>query len=365
MGGAAVCGSGKEIAAEGLGGERALGMRLRPYFGRLDYKYIAEWVNDERTHGLWCGNLMPYPMSEESLEALLEKDAREWDGHGFMATENDGTPIGFLCYSVNTADNGGFLKFVLLNPSLRGRGYGTRMMKLALKYAFDITGVDFVGINVFHVNQGARRCYEKAGFVLQTVTEAVYRHGDEVWNRCHMVAGRESRGRQEGCRTGETLCPAQRPAVEPEGDQAHRPAYLYHGSQYRFDVVIPHEASGECESESRRAIYAAETVDAVIPFALPIRWYPDTPDGKRSFNCQNGVVQLQYGSLDPHGVGYIYKLKSQGFEKIDGWQWISAQEAVPEEIMEIRVSDYLDRVVFSEEARAINDFLYGTGEMKE
>lgn len=306
-------------------------MRLRPYFGKNDYKYIAKWVNDERIHRLWCGDLLTYPISEESLAGLLEKNAGEWGGHGFIVTEDDGTPIGFFCYSVNASANSGFMSFVVLDPGLRGKGWGTRMMKLALKYAFDITGVDSVGINVFDVNQGARRCYEKAGFVLQGVTEAAYRHGDEEWGRCRMAAARESRV----------------------------PEYLYHGSQYRFDVVIPHAASGECERESLKAIYAAETVDAVIPFALPIRWYPDSPEGRREFTCRDGVIRLRYGSLNPDGVGYVYKLKSEGFEKIDGWQWISRQEAVPEEIMEIRVRDYLNRVSFSEEAKEINDLLYG------
>lgn len=309
---------------------------------------------------MWCGNLIPYPVSEEALEGLLEKDAREWDGHGFMATEDDGTPIGFFCYSVNTSDNTGFLKFVVLDPNLRGRGYGTRMMKLALKYAFDVTGVDLVGINVFHVNQGARRCYEKAGFTLQAVTEAAYRHGDEEWNRCHMTAARKSCGWREGIRSKAAQCSAddQRPREESETDQGRRPIYLYHGSQYRFDIVAPQAASGGCERESQKAIYAAETMDAVIPFALPIRWYPDGPEGKRDFTCQDGVTQLRYGSLDPNGVGYVYKLKSEGFEKIDEWQWISRQETVPEEVVEIKVRDYLDRVVFSEEAREINDLLY-------
>lgn len=173
-------------------------MRLRPYFGRLDYKYIAQWINDERTHRLWCGSLLPYPLSREALEELLERDAREWDGHGFLVTEDDGTPIGFFSYSVNAPDNSGFLKFVVLNPSLRGRGCGTRMIKLALKYAFVITGVDSVAINVFDVNQGARRCYEKAGFSVRETTEAAYRYGDEEWGRYRMTVLREESGNTVG-----------------------------------------------------------------------------------------------------------------------------------------------------------------------
>lgn len=87
-----------------------------------------------------------------------------------------------------------------------------------------------------------------------------------------------------------------------------------------FDVVCPQQANAANPEESLRAIYAAERMDAVIPFALPIRWYPDDPTGKRAFSCQDGKTFLEYGSLDPNGVGYIYKLKADQFKKIDNWQ---------------------------------------------
>lgn len=137
------------------------------------------------------------------------------------------------------------------------------------------------------------------------------------------------------------------------------PQYVYHGSQYKFDVIIPQQADGACERESRLAIYAAETMEEAIPFALPIRWYPDTPDGKRVFECENGRVRLVYGSLDPNGIGYIYKIKADTFKKIDQWQWVSEEVCIPVEIVEIQVKDYIHMVEFSKEAAKINKELYG------
>ena len=49
------------------------------------------------------------------------------------------------------------------------------------------------------------------------------------------------------------------------------PKYLFHGSQYKLDIIKPRQAYGQCENESMQAIYAAETIEAVVPFALPIR----------------------------------------------------------------------------------------------
>lgn len=138
-----------------------------------------------------------------------------------------------------------------------------------------------------------------------------------------------------------------------------KPDYLYHGSQYLFDVLRPQQANGQCGAESMLAVYAAETVREVVPFALPIRWYPDSPEGKRDFTCEGGRTKLLYGSLDPDGIGYIYKVKSEFFEKIDEWQWVSTRECIPVEIMEIRVRDYLHTVEFSEEAAEIQRRLFG------
>lgn len=137
-----------------------------------------------------------------------------------------------------------------------------------------------------------------------------------------------------------------------------KPRYLYHGSQYKFDILIPQQAFGGRSADSLLAVYAAETIDEVIPFALPIRWYPDNPEGRRDFECRDGKIFLRYGSLDPKSVGYIYKVKADFFEKIDEWQWVSGEICLPLEIIEIKTADYLDRVQFSEETAEIQQRLF-------
>ena len=137
-----------------------------------------------------------------------------------------------------------------------------------------------------------------------------------------------------------------------------KPQYVYHGSQYLFDVVRPQQACGANAQESQKAIYAAQTIEEVIPFALPIRWYPDDPTGKRTFSCNDGKTFIEYGSLDPNGVGYVYKLKADTFEKLDEWQWISISDVIPDEIIYIRVKDYMNTVSFSEKAMEIQNQLF-------
>ncbi len=138
-----------------------------------------------------------------------------------------------------------------------------------------------------------------------------------------------------------------------------KPKFLYHGSQYLFDVVKPQQACGACAEESRLGIYAATTKEEVIPFALPFRFYPDSPKGKLSRDTRGIHSLLHYGSIDPDGRGYIYVLPSDTFEAIDTWQWLSTAEVKPVEVIEIRVKDYLHTIQFSEEAKEIQRKLFG------
>ena len=163
-------------------------MRLRPYINEKDYEYVSKWVSDERIHALWCANLIPYPLSEEGLREVLDKDAREWGGCAYTITDDAGTPIGFFVYSINNVNNSGFLKFVVLDSELRGKGVGTQMVTLILKYAFDVTGVSEIHLNVFDVNIGARKCYSNAGFIEESIIKDAFTYENEQWGRCHMVA---------------------------------------------------------------------------------------------------------------------------------------------------------------------------------
>ena len=137
-----------------------------------------------------------------------------------------------------------------------------------------------------------------------------------------------------------------------------KPNFLYHGSQYLFDVLTPKQAKDNTEIGSKFATYACEDFNFVIPFALPVRWYPDNPTGRRSFSCNEDKILVEYGSINPKGFGYVYKVNSAYFEKTDDWQWISVKEIQPIEIVKINVQDYWHNISFSNESLEINKLLY-------
>lgn len=170
-------------------------MRIRPYIPDKDFTFVSTWIADERTHSLWSANRFPYPITPESFHNFLEKIAAEWADSAYVATENSGQPVGFFCYSVNTEDNIGFLKFVIIDRAKRGKGYGKEMLQLALQYAFQITGAEAVQLNVFDKNTAAKKCYESVGFVERAIDKNVFSYQDELWSRCNMISCRRNQSK--------------------------------------------------------------------------------------------------------------------------------------------------------------------------
>ena len=162
-------------------------MRIRPYIPNKDYEYISRWIDNERMHAFWSANRFPYPVTPESFHDFLEKISIEWTDNAYVATESNGQVVGFFCYSVNTENNIGFLKFVIVDKEKRGNGYGKEMLHLAVQYAFQRSGATAVQLNVFDENIAAKQCYEKVGFVERNIDKDVFSYKDELWSRCNMI----------------------------------------------------------------------------------------------------------------------------------------------------------------------------------
>lgn len=72
-----------------------------------------------------------------------------------------------------------------------GKGYGTEMMQLMLRYAFQGLNLNRVNLNVFAFNKRAIRSYEKCGFQYEgTQREVIYKE-DQRWDIIDMGILRE------------------------------------------------------------------------------------------------------------------------------------------------------------------------------
>jgi RimJ/RimL family protein N-acetyltransferase len=67
--------------------------------------------------------------------------------------------------------------WVIVDSDKRGRGYGKRILKLSLKYAFEIFMAEKVTIGVYEDNLPAYHCYKSVGFHETAAPESEY---DEI-----------------------------------------------------------------------------------------------------------------------------------------------------------------------------------------
>ena len=159
-------------------------MHLRLYNEQTDFTYIAEWITDERTHALWCANLLSYPLSKDGLHQYLEELE---NGSAYVYVDDEDRPVGFFIYVINEQEKSGHLRFIMVDNSVRGKGYGSDMLQQFVKYTYENTSITSVGLNVFDVNTAARKCYEKAGFTVRQNTPEAFTYQDEMWSRYMMV----------------------------------------------------------------------------------------------------------------------------------------------------------------------------------
>ena len=161
-------------------------MEIRSFDADKDFESIKNWAADERTHSMWCANRFQYPLEKENLVKALNGVYERCGDLAYVAVIRD-TPVGFFCYSFNSDTREGMLKFVIVDPSWRGKGIAGEMFDLILHHAFNETNAEAVQLMVFPQNPRAKKFYEKTGFKERRTEPGAFSYKEELWDRCNMV----------------------------------------------------------------------------------------------------------------------------------------------------------------------------------
>ncbi|KAH8654631.1 acyl-CoA N-acyltransferase [Tricladium varicosporioides] len=87
-------------------------------------------------------------------------------------------PIGFVNLKGASLPHSHASMSIQICGEEQGKGYGTEAIKWALEWGFMVGGLHRVSIGSFYFNEGARRLYERLGFVVEGRTrEAVWKNG--------------------------------------------------------------------------------------------------------------------------------------------------------------------------------------------
>lgn len=162
-------------------------LRLRPY-KLSDAKYIVNWLKDEEAFVMWCANKFKYPLTEEQLNEYKGNYEQDENGWLITAINEKGTPVGHVLMRMADYENESIhLGFIIVDPAIRGKGYGKEMLRLVIKYAFEILNVSRITLGVFDNNPAAHYCYKAAGFVDEKYYAEVFPYKDEKWGVYDMV----------------------------------------------------------------------------------------------------------------------------------------------------------------------------------
>ncbi|MCH7786633.1 MAG: GNAT family N-acetyltransferase [Chloroflexi bacterium] len=147
-----------------IAGERVY---LTPFTRRhLEEPSYLRWMNDlETTKHLGLPDYL-MPVSFQELESYFEQNSFSRNNAFFAVAEKSSDKfIGTLRVShINWITRVAEIGIMLGDESVRGRGYASEMVQLAVDYAFDVLNMRKLVAGAHSENHASLRCFERLGF---------------------------------------------------------------------------------------------------------------------------------------------------------------------------------------------------------
>ena len=140
-------------------------MQLRDYKIE-DGDLICSWIRDEDELYRWSADRFnKYPLTGEDINASYIPQIESGRFIPLMA-EKDGKTVGhfIIRYPKEDDDTSVRFGFVILDPELRGKGYGKEMLLQGIGYVRNYLTASRIDLGVCENNEKAKHCYEAAGF---------------------------------------------------------------------------------------------------------------------------------------------------------------------------------------------------------
>ena len=162
-------------------------MLLRTY-KEDDAEKILNWIKNEREFRLWSADRYDnYPATPQDINRNYFTSKQTTNFYPFTL-EEDGKIIGHLILR-NPGDNKEVIRmgFIIVDNSIRGKGYGKALINAAIEYAKETLGAKEINLGVFVNNDGALHCYESVGFKITEIEKNAYQFHDEQWDCAEMI----------------------------------------------------------------------------------------------------------------------------------------------------------------------------------
>lgn len=132
-----------------------------------DAETVISWIKDEHSFLQWSADTYKkYPIYPVDMIARYDEVLRAHNGMAFpLIFMDEGVVVGHLLVRVIDKEQG-LVRFgyIIVDSEKRGKGYGSKMLRIALEYACEKLGAKRVTLGVFENNPSAYRCYKAVGF---------------------------------------------------------------------------------------------------------------------------------------------------------------------------------------------------------
>ena len=141
-------------------------MKLRAY-EREDSPIIAKWVRTEEELYKWSSDRYGFfPLKDYSIDENYIPQIAAGRFIPLTGIDEEGKVIGHLIirYPKEDDDTSVRFGFVIVDPEIRGKGYGRELLTLAIEYVKNNLTAKRIDLGVFVNNPKAQKCYESVGF---------------------------------------------------------------------------------------------------------------------------------------------------------------------------------------------------------
>jgi len=138
---------------------RELGVWEKEEFRKLQ---IHEYGDSMHKAGYFPTEADAHQHALESMRLLWAENSKE-KPHYFWSIMNDEKDVGFLWVAENTRFNNAYIYQITIFEEFRRKGLAREAL-VKLSADLKAKGIDYLSLNVFAYNPGARALYEEVGF---------------------------------------------------------------------------------------------------------------------------------------------------------------------------------------------------------
>ncbi len=156
-------------------------------FVKEDYEQLICWIDSAKMLMQFAGPIFVFPLTV----AQFDKSLTDANRFAFKVVDsNSKNTIGHA--EIYLTDTAAYIGRILVgDKAKRGKGIGEQIVHLLIAHIFSTTDKTIIELNVFDWNTVAIKCYEKAGFTINTGKAFERKIEGQTWIALNMSLGKQ------------------------------------------------------------------------------------------------------------------------------------------------------------------------------